>query len=49
MIPPKKAHKKPLDTAYCTKDTNVTYKTYEEFKLCTTKKDNLSGSFEIET
>ena len=44
----KKAHKKPLDTVYCTKDANVTYERSEEFKLCTSKKDNFSGSFKIE-
>ena len=33
---------------YCTKDLNVTYETYEQFKFQTSKADDFSRSFDVE-
>ena len=44
----KNAHKKQLDMTYYTKDLNVTYETYEEFKFQTSKTVDFSGSFDVE-
>ena len=44
----KNAHKKQLDMMYYTKDLNVTYETYEQFKFCTSKADDFSRSFDVE-
>ena len=33
---------------YYTKDLNLTYETYEQFKFQTSKADDFSGSFDVE-